>query len=92
MFPLIGGNQVSHLEANIQALSLELGPEDVAEIDRGYDFDVGFPNNFINMACTRPPTGPADVSFLTGMGHFDYVAPASAIKPYQADAGADGKA
>jgi len=92
MFPLIGGNKVSQLKANVEALSLELSPEDVAEIDRGYDFDIGFPNSFINMACTRPPIGPADVSFLTGMGHFDYVAPASAIKPYQAGTGMDGRA
>ncbi|CAI7631204.1 unnamed protein product [Penicillium discolor] len=80
IFPMVGGNKVSHLKANIEALSLELTPEDVAEVDKGYDFDLGFPHNFLNLAGFMPQ-GPHHVSFLVGLGHFDYVEPTTAIKP-----------
>ncbi|KAL1967373.1 hypothetical protein VTN77DRAFT_3157 [Rasamsonia byssochlamydoides] len=82
LFPIIGGRKVEHLKANVEALSLELTPEDVAEIEKGYDFDLGFPHNFLNMA-GYAPQGPQDVSFLSSMGHFDYVAPQTAIKPHK---------
>lgn len=82
IFPMVGGNKVSQLKANVEALSLELTPEDIAEIDKGYDFDLGFPHNFINMA-GYAPQGPQDVSFLSGMGYFDNVAPPAAIKPHK---------
>jgi hypothetical protein len=91
MFPTIGGNKVSYLKANIDALSLQLTPQDMAEIDKGYDFDLGFPHNFINMAGVVPE-GPQDVSLLRSMGHFDYVAPPSAIKAHQGELTAAWKA
>ena len=84
MVPMIGGNKVSQLKANVEALSLQLTPEDVAQIDKGYDFDLGFPHNFINMAGFAPQ-GPQHVSFLNGLGHFDYVAAPTAIKPHQGE-------
>ena len=91
MFPTIGGNKVSYLKANIDALSLQLTSQDMAEIDKGYDFDLGFPHNFINMAGIAPE-GPQDVSFLRSMGHFDHVAPPSAIKAHQGELNAVWKA
>lgn len=81
---MVGGNSVEKLRANVEALSLELTPEDVAELDKGYDFDLGFPHNFINMAGTIAQ-GPQDASFLAGLGYFDYVSPAKAIKPHQGE-------
>ncbi|OQD69092.1 hypothetical protein PENPOL_c002G03837 [Penicillium polonicum] len=80
IFPMVGGNKVSHLKSNIEALRLELTAEDVAEIDNGYDFDLGFPHNFLNLAGFMPQ-GPQHVSFLSGLGHFDYVEAQAAIKP-----------
>lgn len=77
---MVGGNKVSQLKANVEALSLELTSEDVAEVDKGYDFDLGFPHNFLNMAGFMPQ-GPQHVSFLAGLGHFDYVEATTAIKP-----------
>ncbi len=91
MFPTIGGNKVSYLKANIDALSLQLTSQDMAEIDKGYDFDLGFPHNFINMAGIAPK-GAQDVSFLRSMGHFDHVAPPSAIKAHQGELNAAWKA
>ena len=82
MFPVVGGRKVEHLKANVAALSLELTPEDVSEIDRGYDFDLGFPHNFLNMAGFMSE-GPQHVTTLNSMGHFDYVAASKAIKPHQ---------
>lgn len=82
LFPIIGGRKVEHLKANVEALSLELTAEDVAEIETGYDFDLGFPHNFL-CPFGYAPKGPQDVAFLGGMGHFDYVAPTLAIRPHK---------
>ncbi|KAB2572096.1 Aldo/keto reductase [Lasiodiplodia theobromae] len=81
LFPIVGGRKVAHLKTNVEALSLELTPEDVADIEKGYDFDLGFPHNFLNLA-GYAPQGPQDVSFLGSMGHFDHVSPPTAIKPH----------
>ncbi|KAL5356053.1 aryl-alcohol dehydrogenase [Aspergillus floccosus] len=82
LFPIVGGRKVEHLKANVEALSLELTAEDVAEIETGYDFDLGFPHNFL-CPFGYAPRGPQDVAFLGGMGHFDYVAPTLAIRPHK---------
>ncbi|KAF7519033.1 hypothetical protein PCG10_010401 [Penicillium crustosum] len=80
IFPMVGGNKVFHLKVNVAALSLELTPEDVAEVGKGYDFDLGFPHDFLNLAGLMPH-GPQHVYFLAGLGHFDYVEPTTGIKP-----------
>ena len=82
VFPIIGQRKIEHLQANVEALSLELTPEDVKEIETGYEFDLGFPHSFL---CPRGhgAGGPQDVEFSAGMGHFDYVQPAQAIRPYK---------
>ncbi|KAJ5193431.1 Aldo/keto reductase [Penicillium cf. viridicatum] len=35
IFPMVDGNEVSHLKSNIEALRLELTAEDIDEIDKG---------------------------------------------------------
>ena len=47
VFPIVGGRKVEHLKANIEALGLRLSQEDVDEIERVGDFDLGFPGNMI---------------------------------------------
>ena len=84
MFPMVGGNKVAHLKANVEALSLQLTAQDVEDIDKGYAFDLGFPHNFINPAGFAPQ-GPQHASFLKGLGHFDYVATPTAIKPHEGE-------
>ncbi|KAK8008944.1 sterigmatocystin biosynthesis dehydrogenase stcV [Apiospora marii] len=84
LFPVVGGRKVEQLKANVEALSLELSPEDVAEIEKGYDFDFGFPHNILNSNGDMVK-GPQDVTLLAGMGHFDYVASPAAIKPHKGD-------
>jgi len=80
IIPMVGGSKVSHLRANVEALSVELSPEDVAEIEKAFEFDMGFPHNFLNGANTTT-NGPQDISFLAQMGHYDYVDAPTAIKP-----------
>ncbi|KAF2201582.1 aryl-alcohol dehydrogenase [Delitschia confertaspora ATCC 74209] len=81
IFPMVGGSKVSHLKSNVEALSLELTAEDIAEIDKGYEFDLGFPHNFISRT-GQPVEGPQHIAFLNGLGYFDYVAGTKATKPH----------
>lgn len=46
VYPIVGGRNIKHLEANVKALELELSPEEIDEIDAATDFQVGFPANF----------------------------------------------
>ena len=84
VFPILGGRKVSYLKANVEALSLQLTLQDVEEIEKGYDFDTGFPHNFINMA-GKAPRGPEDASILASLGFFDYVQGQQPIKPHQGE-------
>ena len=54
----------------------------MVEIDWSYDFDIGFPNNFLNHS-NKVPTGPEDVDFLRELGYFDYVKAQQPIKPHR---------
>ncbi|KAJ6781158.1 hypothetical protein PWT90_07869 [Aphanocladium album] len=81
LIPVVGGRKVEQLKANVEALSLELTPEDVAEIDNCYAFDAGYPHNFINLSGTTT-TGPESISHLQGMGFFDYPLPVRAPRPH----------
>ncbi|KAL4903417.1 hypothetical protein BDW74DRAFT_186076 [Aspergillus multicolor] len=81
-FPIIGGRKIEHLKANIAALGLELTAEDIAEIETGYAFDLGFPHDFL-CPLGVAPRGPQDVGFLGGMGHFDFVEGVRAIRPHR---------
>ena len=65
VFPICGGRKIEHLKGNIEALSLELSPEDMKEIEDAVPFDIGFPMNFV---------GDGRDAFLVKMtGHYDYV-------------------
>ncbi|KAH8785999.1 putative norsolorinic acid reductase [Diaporthe sp. PMI_573] len=84
VFPILGGRKVEHLKANVEALSLELTPEDVQEIEKGYEFDIGFPHKFMS-STGNMITGPQDINILAMMGYFDYVAPPKAIKVHKGE-------
>ena len=81
MFPIVGGRKVEHLKANIEALKLRLTKEDMDTIDGAYDFDLGFPHNFLTLT-GKAPQGPQDITIINQLGHFDYVAPPTAIEPF----------
>ncbi|KAI1120272.1 putative norsolorinic acid reductase [Nemania abortiva] len=80
LFPIIGGRKIEHLKSNIEALRLELTQEDLDTIDKGYDFELGFPHGFLSTT-GKAPQGPQDINIIQALGHFDYVAPQTAIKP-----------
>ena len=83
VFPIVGGRKIEHLKGNIEALSLELSDEDMAEIDGAAPFDVGFPLNFLS----RKPggaKGPGDVWLMALAGNFDYIEGSKPIKPPKA--------
>lgn len=45
--PIVGGRKVEHLQGNIEALSVQLTQQDIDEIEAAYEFDYGFPMNFL---------------------------------------------
>ena len=72
VFPIVGGRTIDHLKGNIEALGLELTPDDIAEIEGAVDFDIGFPLNFLS----GKPGGvkkPSDVFLHEMGGKVDYV-------------------
>jgi aryl-alcohol dehydrogenase-like predicted oxidoreductase len=72
VFPICGGRTVAHLRGNIEALGVTLSNEDITEIESGYDFDLGFPHNFLS-ATGSAPEGPEDISISNRRGTFEYV-------------------
>lgn len=82
VFPICGGRSVEHLKGNIEALGLELSADDIAEIETGYDFDVGFPHNFLS-GTVKGPSGPQDVVFTQRLGQFDWVVGPAPIPPHR---------
>jgi aryl-alcohol dehydrogenase-like predicted oxidoreductase len=82
IYPILGGRKIEHLKANVEALSLELSPQDVAEIEDAYPYDPGFPHNFISRT-GKAPRGPQDINTVNRLGHFDYVQGPTAIRPHK---------
>lgn len=71
VFPIIGGRNPDHLQSNIEALELELSPEDIESIEAADDFDIGFPTNFIGGA--KGVQTPDDIGLLKSGGVTVYV-------------------
>ncbi|WPH04597.1 Aryl-alcohol dehydrogenase (NADP(+)) [Acrodontium crateriforme] len=82
VFPLVGGRKVSHMKSNIEALGILLSEEDMSDIDKGYDFDIGFPHNFIGIGA-KMVSGPEDIMTKAMYGHFDHVKKPQPILAYQ---------
>ncbi len=71
VFPVLGGRKVEHMKGNIDALNIELSPEDIREIDAAVPFDLGFPNNFL--WGKEMPTAQGNVKFAVLGGNYDHV-------------------
>ena len=78
VFPIVGGRKIEHLQANIEALSLALTPEEVQEIEDAYPFELGFPLNFIYGE--KLPQHPSIVRVLENGSHYDYVSEPKSIE------------
>lgn len=79
VFPIVGGRKLEHLKGNIDALSVSLSPDDIAEIETATpNFDIGFPLTFI-------PRDPTKNFALTWGGEADYVVGGKPIQPRTAE-------
>lgn len=89
VFPIVGTRTAAHLESNIEALGIELTPEDIHEIEQAYPFNHGFPHTFLSgshfegdQAESRQVQGPQDVMLTKWSGaSFDWVEPSQPIVP-----------
>ncbi|CAL5868445.1 uncharacterized protein PFLUO_LOCUS2670 [Penicillium psychrofluorescens] len=69
--PIVGGRKVEHLQGNIDALALELSDKDVEEIESAYNFEIGFPMNFLFRG-ERKQAHPGNSLFMNAAARFDY--------------------
>lgn len=72
VFPIVGGRKVDHLKSNVEALKLQLSPEEIQEIEEAYPFTLGFPHTFLYGGNKRPKN-PRQIGMLDMAGTFDYV-------------------
>ena len=84
VFPIVGGRTVEQLRGNVEALSLQLTPEDIAEIEAAVPFDLGFPHNFVTNGIpanlSRPVKHPQNTGLLGLAAAYDYVPQQLAIR------------
>lgn len=71
VFPIVGGRKLDHLKGNIKALTLQLSPEDIKEIESTVPFDLGFPHSML--WGKEIPELYQKVDLLRMAGEFDYV-------------------
>ncbi|KAF7557950.1 hypothetical protein G7Z17_g262 [Cylindrodendrum hubeiense] len=90
VFPLVGCRTLEHLKSNIEALSISLDEEEMAQIEKVYNFDPGFPHTFLSGTLfgdddTIPevPHGPGDVWLTSVSTNIDWVEQPKPIKPAQ---------
>lgn len=69
--PIVGIRKVEHLEGNIDALRLQLSKEDIDEIESAYEFDYGFPMNFL-FKSEKKETHPSYSYWMNMAARFDY--------------------
>lgn len=83
VFPIIGQRKIEHLQANVEALSVNLSDEDLDEIDSASSFDVGFPMNFIFRDSYSSRNTAADVWLTKASALIDAPPHASPVPPRQ---------
>ncbi|EKG20292.1 Aldo/keto reductase [Macrophomina phaseolina MS6] len=87
VFPIVGGRKVEHIQGSIEALGVTLTEEEVERVESAYDFDPGFPHNFLSGTLFQPDAkpkgayGPQDVWLTKSAGNFDWVEPPKALRP-----------
>lgn len=82
VFPIVGGRKIDHLKGNIAALSIKLTKEEMNEIDEAYDFQPGFPHNFLFMGSKHDTNlGPSDVMLKKIADHVEAPKPQQPVEP-----------
>ncbi|KAJ5312735.1 hypothetical protein PENANT_c007G02185 [Penicillium antarcticum] len=82
--PIVGGRKVEHLLGNIEALGLDLSDEDVAEIEGAYEFDIGFPMNFLFRGALKE-AHPSNSTFVNSVVKLDTPDLVRAVRPKKLD-------
>ncbi|OQE44783.1 hypothetical protein PENCOP_c002G08528 [Penicillium coprophilum] len=84
--PIVGGRTVDHILGNIEGLGVDLSDEELKEIEGAYEFDIGFPMNFLSRGDDVPEAHPASSSFMNMTAKFDYPDVVRGIRPKKLDA------
>ncbi|CAF3405211.1 unnamed protein product, partial [Rotaria sp. Silwood2] len=71
-FPIIGIRKIEHLQDNIQALKIRLTKEEIEEIEKAYDFKLGFPHDMIGQH-------PSQNWLLPLVGHCKWMEPVKSL-------------
>lgn len=79
----MGQRKVEQLEANIEALTVDLTAEDLDRIDRAVPFDPGFAMSFIFKQKYDLTLTAADIWLTQSASHIDAPANFSVIRPQQ---------
>lgn len=88
VFPVVGGRKLEHLKGNIAGLEVSLTAEELAEIDSAYNFNPGFPHNFLSgtllQGAEAPQTGAysaGEVTHIYASDTIDHIEPPKPIVP-----------
>jgi aryl-alcohol dehydrogenase-like predicted oxidoreductase len=71
VYPIVGGRKVEHLQGNIDALKIQLTEADIEEIEGAYEFDIGFPMNFLFRGQSQE-AHPGNSVFMNSAARIDY--------------------
>ncbi|CAI7603985.1 unnamed protein product [Penicillium manginii] len=71
VYPIVGGRKVEHLQGNIDALKIQLTEADIEEIEGAYEFDIGFPMNFLFRGQSQE-AHPGNSTFMNSAARVDY--------------------
>ncbi|KAJ8509475.1 hypothetical protein ONZ45_g8358 [Pleurotus djamor] len=64
VFPIIGGRKVEQLQANVEALTINLTDDHIQEIESAAPFDLGFPHKMIG-------DGSSYMAFFSSVGFYE---------------------
>jgi len=82
VYPIVGGRKVEHLKGNIEALGLRLDDEELDKIDNAYEFEMGFPDNFLSPE-NKLVLSPEDGWFINAISYMDFVQGPRPILPHE---------
>nr|ODN87213.1 aryl-alcohol dehydrogenase [Cryptococcus depauperatus CBS 7841] len=72
VFPIVGTNNVAHLQQNIEALNIHLTADQVAKLDKASEFDLGFPYIFFGTDPHYLPGGLSQGTPLEPAGEIQF--------------------
>lgn len=87
VFPIVGGRSVKHLEGNIVVLEIMLDEKDIDEIEGAFEFDAGFPMQFLfefrGEGKYKTSSTAKDIGLVKAAGNLDTVDWPVPIRPHK---------